>query len=231
MTLLETGKSLLETDLIGAIVLLVVGIVAIVLALLLLKEYLASKKMYHLAWALSFLVLFISGVLIIFLGWTDTLENPLVPPVAALIPAGLAIGLLYAVFEEKQYGFYYAIYALVLIAILAVIKLMELDFASFVLMGVHIPSGLIISFLPVYTAFTKETEWTSIFFGIGGLLISFGGVLLAFATVEGMEAILPFEDILDILPFLLLVVGVFFALGIGIPSKWKVEIPVISELF
>ena len=45
--------SLLETDLIGAIVLLVVGIVAIVLALLLLKDYLASKKMYHLAWALS----------------------------------------------------------------------------------------------------------------------------------------------------------------------------------
>ena len=134
--------SLLETDLFGAITLLVVGVVAIVLALLLLKEYLASKKIYHLAWALSFLVLFISGVLIIFLGWDEALKNALVPPVAALIPAGLAIGLLYAVFDDKKYGFYYAIYGLVVIALITVIKLdlLELDIASMVIMAIHIIS-------------------------------------------------------------------------------------------
>ncbi|MHA1994061.1 MAG: hypothetical protein ACW97Z_05945 [Candidatus Hodarchaeales archaeon] len=225
--------TLLDTDLMGAVVLLVVGVVAIILALLLLKEYLSSKKMYHLSWAISFLVLFVSGVLIIFLGWTEALENPLVPPVAALIPAGLAIGLLYAVYDDTQYGFFYALYAIVVIGILTVIKLdiLTLDIASMVIMGIHIPSGLIISFLPLYTAFTKKTAWTSIFFGIGGLLISFGGVLLAFATVESMEAILPLTEIFAILPYLLLVVGVFFALGIGLPKKWKVDIPIISSLF
>ncbi|MHA2290135.1 MAG: hypothetical protein ACXABG_15225, partial [Promethearchaeota archaeon] len=92
--------TLLDTDLMGAVVLLVVGVVAIILALFLLKEYLASRNMYHLSWAISFLVLFVSGVLIILLGWTEALENPLVPPVAALIPAGLAVGLLYSVYED-----------------------------------------------------------------------------------------------------------------------------------
>ncbi|MFX0124268.1 MAG: hypothetical protein ACFFAE_11570 [Candidatus Hodarchaeota archaeon] len=226
--------SLLETDMIGALILLVVGIVAIILFLLLFKEYMATKKPYHLAWGISFLVLFISGVLIILLGWEDTLGFAIVPPVAAFIPACLAIGLVFAVWPDTKYGLFYAIYCLFLIGILTLMKL-ELflaDMASFALMASHIPSGLIISFLPLYTAFvSKETEWTSAFFSFGGLLISFGGVLLAFATVEGMTAILPLADIFVVLPFLLLIVVVLFVLGIGLPSKWKVEIPYISGLF
>ena len=221
--------SLLDTDMVGAVVLLVVGVLAIILALLLFKEYMASKKPYHLAWVVSFLVLFISGVLIILMGWGDTLAIDLVPPVAALIPACLAIGLVYAVWP--RFGLLYTLYCIVLIALLTVMKLdlFMPEMASFALMGTHIPSGLIITFLPFYTAFvSKETEWTSLFFGIGGLLISFGGVLLAFATVEGMTAILPLADIFAILPWLLLLVGVLFVLGIGLPSKWKVAIPIIS---
>jgi hypothetical protein len=233
--------SLLETDMIGALVLLVVGVVAIVLALLLFKEYMATKKPYHLAWGVSFLVLFISGVLIILLGWDVTILNvneelvfQLVSPIAAFIPACLAIGLVFAVWPEKKYGLFYTIYCLVVIAVLTLMKLDVFlpDMASMAVMASHIPSGLIISFLPLYTGFvSKETEWTSAFFGIGGLLISFGGVLLAFATVEGMSAILPLADIFAVLPFLLLIVGVLFVLGIGLPKKWKVEIPVISGLF
>ncbi|MFX0209038.1 MAG: hypothetical protein ACFFDT_23845, partial [Candidatus Hodarchaeota archaeon] len=176
---------------------------------------------------------FISGVIIIFLGWEDTLAIELVPPVAALIPACLAIGLIFAVWPDKLYGLIYTSYCIILIAVLAVIKvgIIDLDVASFVLMGTHIPSGLIIVLVPLYTIFTKDTEWTSIFFSIGGLLISIGGVLLAFATVEGLEAVIPLTDIFAILPILLLIVGVFFVLGIGLPSKWKIEIPIISGLF
>ncbi|MFX1537229.1 MAG: hypothetical protein ACFFDI_23730 [Promethearchaeota archaeon] len=214
--------------------LLVVGVVAIILALLLFKEYLDTKKPYHLAWGVSFLVLFISGVLIILLGWEDTLGFALVPSVAAFIPACLAIGLVFAVWPDKIYGLIYTIYCLVLIAVLTIMKIEIFlpEMASMALMASHIPSELIISFLPLYTALiSKDTEWTSVFFGIGGLLISFGGVLLTFATVEGMNAILPLTDIFTVLPFLLLIAGVLFVLGIGLPSKWKVEIPVISGLF
>ena len=226
--------SLLETDMIGALVLLIVGVVAIILAFLLFKEYLATKKPYHLAWGVSFLVLFISGVLIILLGWEDTLGFALVPPVAAFIPACLAIGLVFAVWPKTRYGLIYAIYVLIVIGVLTLMKLEFFlpEMSSFAVMASHIPSGLIISFLPLYTAFvSKETEWTSAFFGIGGLLISFGGILLAFATVEGMTAILPLATIFMVLPFLLLIVGVLFVLGIGLPSKWKVEIPIVSGIF
>jgi hypothetical protein len=225
--------SLLNEEPLSAIILLIVGVVAIILALFLLKEYMASRKPYHLAWAISFLVLFVSGVLIILLGWTDTLENPFVPPVAALIPAGLAIGLIYAVWPDTKYGLFYAIYAIVVIALLAVVRVVGEDLSGLsspLIMGIHIPSGLIISFLPLYTSFiSKYTEWTGAFFGIGGLLISFGGVLLAFATVPGMSAILPFDDILAILPILLLVVGVLFLLGIGLPKKWNIPIPFLNS--
>ena len=228
--------SLLETDMVGALVLLLVGVVAIILALLLFKEYMASKKPFHLAWAISFLVLFISGVLIILLGWEETILNtPLVPPVAALIPACLAIGLVFAVWPDKIYGLLYTLYCVVLIAVLTLIQLEFLpmaDMKSMVLMATHAVSGLIITFLPLYTAFvSKDTEWTAAFFGIGGLLISFGGVLLAFATVPGMTAILTITEIFAVLPWLLLIVGVLFVLGIGLPDKWKVEIPIISGLF
>jgi hypothetical protein len=46
-----------------------------------------------------------------------------------------------------------------------------------------------------------------------------------------MTAILPLADIFRVLPFLLLIVGVLFVFGFGLPSKWKMEIPVISGLF
>jgi hypothetical protein len=46
-----------------------------------------------------------------------------------------------------------------------------------------------------------------------------------------MIAILPLGDIFCVLPIPLLIAGVLFVLGIGLLSKWKVEIPVISGLF
>ena len=225
--------SLLETDILSALILLIVGVVAIVLALLLLKEYLSSKKPYHLSWAISFLVLFISGVLIILLGWSDTLGNELVPSVAALIPVGLAVGLIFAVWPDKKYGVYYSIYAIIVILLIAVVRVTGGDlarFSSLLIMASHIPSGIIVSFVPFYTAFVvKDIEATSAFFGIGGLLISFGGVLLAFATVENIDPIIPLNDIFGILPILLLIVGVFFLLGIGLPKKWNIPIPILNS--
>lgn len=46
-----------------------------------------------------------------------------------------------------------------------------------------------------------------------------------------MITILSLADIFRVLPIPLLIIGVLFVLGIGLPSKWKVEIPVISGLF
>lgn len=210
-------------DLFAVVLLLVIGVVAVVMAILLILDYLKNKKVYHVAWAISFLVLFISGVLIILNGYT-ILEEPLVPVVAAFIPACLVIGLFFATWDDKLYGVYYTIFTIVMVAILAVVRLLP-DLANFstpVLMGLHIPSGLAIVSIPLYTALTKKTEITSLFYSIGGLFISIGGVLLAISKTNTDVADLTFA----VLPLLLVVVGIFFVLGIILPTKWKIEIPI-----
>lgn len=206
--------------------LLITGAVALVMAILLFLDYLKNRKAFHLAWAISFLVLFVSGVLIIIFGY-DILAEPLVPVVAAFIPACLVIGLFFAAWDDKPYGLYYTIFTVVMVFVLAVVRLLPdlSDFSTPVLMGLHVPSGLAIVGIPLYTALTKKTEITSIFYSIGGLLISTGGVLLAISKTNEDVAQLTF----DVLPLLLVIVGVFFVLGIILPTKWRVEIPFLQK--
>ncbi|MFX0172003.1 MAG: hypothetical protein ACFE9L_08790 [Candidatus Hodarchaeota archaeon] len=209
-------------DPVAIVLLFITGIVALVMAILLGRDYTMNKKIYHLAWAVSFLVLFISGVLIILFDY-DILAEPLVPVVAAFIPACLVIGLFFAAWDDKPYGLYYAIFTIIMVVALAIVRLLPdlNDFSTPVLMALHIPSGLSIVGIPLYTALKKETEMTSIFYSIGGLLISIGGVLLAISKTNADIEELTFA----VLPLLLVIVSVFFALGIILPTKWKVEVP------
>ena len=221
------------TDIVPLVLLLLVGIVALVLAIFLIQAYLKDRAIYHLFWAISFVVLFVSGVLII-LNDFIILKEPLVPVIAALIPACLAIGLLYSVFNDKPWGLYYTIFSIVMILLLAVVRLDLIsglsNLSSTVLMGLHIPSGLIISFLPLYAAFiSKSLEPSGALFGIGGLLMSIGGVLLAFVAID--SPVLTEAQIFEILPILLVIVGLFLLFGIILPEKWKIEIPIISGFF
>ncbi|MFX0184141.1 MAG: hypothetical protein ACFE95_13745 [Candidatus Hodarchaeota archaeon] len=214
------------SDPLAIILLLITGVVALVMAIILGRDYMMNKKIYHAAWAISFLVLFISGILIILFDY-DILAEPLVPVVAAFIPACLAIGLFYAAWDDKPYGLYYAIFTIIMVGILAVVRLLPdlADFSTPVLMALHIPSGLSIVGIPLYTAFKKETEMTSIFFSIGGFLISTGGVLLAISKTNVEIEELTFA----VLPLLLVIVGVFFVLGMVLPTKWKVEVPFLQK--
>ncbi|MHA1214885.1 MAG: hypothetical protein ACTSR2_05985 [Candidatus Hodarchaeales archaeon] len=216
-------------DPLALVLLLVTGVVALLVAIFLFKDYLENKKIFHALWALSFLVLFVSGVLIILFDFT-VLSEPLVPVVAALIPVGLATGLLFAVWPDEKYGLIFGVYALAGIALLALAKLAILfgDFASFILMAVHIPSGLIIVIVPIWTALSKKTEMASIAFGLGGLAISLGGMLLALATVPS-PPMLNILDIFAVLPLLLLIVGVLFVVGILYTSDWKVPFPFLVK--
>ena len=218
--------TMFETDILGAILLLITGLAALIVGYLAINSYLKEKKMYHLYWGISLLVLFVSGVLIIFLNW-DVLGNPLVPPVAALIPAGLAIGLLYAVYDDKPWGFYYAIYALIGIILILIAGYVESlqDIAYIFVMIVHVPSAAIIVLLPI-PAINKVADANGYYFALGGLLISIGGILLAIYKSTG-DANLG-DLIFKVLPPLLLIVAVLFVLGIGKTEKWKLAIPYIS---
>ncbi len=214
-------------DIIGIIFLLLTGLAAAAYGYFLLKNYFEEKKLYHLYWAISFLVLFVSGVLIIIFDW-DVLGAKLVPAVAALIPACLAIGLFYAVWEDKKYGFYFSLYAFLMIIVLAIYTLVGDDsLTPFLVMSIHVPSALVIVLVPIYTAMQGITENSSIYFSIGGILISFGGMLLALVKVvspdEDVMGFINLDFIYTVLPILLLLVAGFFILGIIYPTKWKIK--------
>ncbi|MHA1974484.1 MAG: hypothetical protein ACTSW1_15910 [Candidatus Hodarchaeales archaeon] len=217
-------------DPIALVLLLITGIVALIVAIFLFKDYMLNKKPFHALWGISLLVLFVSGVLIILNGF-EVLAEPLVPVVAALIPACLAVGIVFAVWPEEKYGLIFLVYALVVIVLLALAKLNILlgDLSSIILMAVHIPSGLIITLVPIWTALTKKTDMASIAFGLGGLFISLGGILLAFATVPTLTPILTLTEIFGVLPLLLLIVGVLFVVGILYTSDWKVPVPFLVK--
>lgn len=210
----------------AVIVLLIVGVISLVMGVLLFKDYLAknSENPFHALWGTSFLVLFVSGVLIILFNF-EILDNEAVAVVAALIPACFAIGLLYAMCEKKNRGRYYSLYALVMIVLIAVFKYTDSlsDNAAYVIMAIHVPSGLIMVLWPAMGVQKGVVENSAYFFSLGGLFMSLGGVLLAFVAVD--SPILEKEDIWIVLPYLLAVVGVLLVLGIMLPSQWKVPHP------
>ncbi|MHA1771807.1 MAG: hypothetical protein ACTSYL_07740 [Candidatus Thorarchaeota archaeon] len=212
-------------DALSLILLLLTGVVALIMAVFLFLDYFKNKKLFHLWWAISMLVLFLSGILFVITDYA-ILADPLIPIVATIIPVGLAVGLLYAVMPDKSYGLYYTIYSVLLIIVQAAGRYITgLEAIALpTLLAVHIPSGLIIVFLPVLTAIRKETEFTSIFFSLGGVAISLGGMLLAFVKIN--SPLLPLTTILAILPILLLLVGVLYFIGIFMPTKWKATLPI-----
>jgi len=155
----------------GAVILLLItGIAAILFGLFMLLDFLKNKNIYHLLWALAFIVLFVAGVVLIFTNDYSLLLSPLVSALAVLIPGGIAAGLYFAVFEEKKlYGYIYLVFVLIMIILVGTAKALASPGASATVMVAHIPSSLSIILLPLYTTFkTKKTDWKALLMSIGG---------------------------------------------------------------
>ena len=213
----------------GAVVLLLItGIAAILFGVFMLLDFLKNKKIHHLLWALAFIVLFVAGITLIFSNDYSLLLSPLVAALAALIPGGIAAGLIFVVFEEKtkMYGYIYLLFVLVMVILIGIFKAIESTGASAIVMVAHIPSSLLIILLPIYTTYkTKETDWKALLLSIGGIIVSIAGMLLALFVLEAVEI----ELILTILPIVLLLTAVFFAFGMLLPEKWSFAIPGIKK--
>ncbi|MHA1637303.1 MAG: hypothetical protein ACTSUB_04745 [Candidatus Thorarchaeota archaeon] len=217
-------------DILSIALLLVTGVAALFLSIFLFLDYFKNKKMYHLMWAISMLVLFLTGLLLILFDWAIIFE-PIIPVIAAIIPAFLAVGVLYAVYEDKPYGMYWLLFSIIMIVVLAIFKFDVVPGLAAnttpVVMGLHAPSGLIIVLLPLLGAIKKEYEMTAIFFALGGITISLGGMLLAFLMLG--VPVLDLAGITAILPLVLLITAVFFLFGMILPTKWKVDIPFLKK--
>lgn len=209
-------------DILSAIVLLITGVVALVVGIALLQAYLADKALELLFWSISFLVLFIAGVLIIFLGF-DVLGEPAIPPIAALIPVGIAAGLLFAIYSEKKtINWIFVAYELIMIIYTAIVRMGGNTDSAMLIMASHIPAGLLIVILPFMTS--EDKAW---YFFLGGGLVSVGGMLLAFLKLG--NPILTADLIFTLLPWILLVAGVCFTLAVIYPEKWRVNVPWLTE--
>jgi hypothetical protein len=188
--------------------LLLTGLTAIYLLWRFYGRWKKEKQLYDVYYMMGFLVLLVSGLLLIFLG-LDILGSPLVLTVASLIPLGISMGLMEQYCPKYKTVFKY--FALVGILAIAVSSFAGLDLLKKVAVPVfHGVAGLIIFLLPILT---KKAANGFFWVGIGGALIGLGGIALAFISAGAQLLFFSPQFVMTILPPLLLLMTLAFTWG------------------
>jgi hypothetical protein len=188
--------------------LLLTGLVAIYLLWRFYTRWTKSKKLYDLYYSMGFLVLLISGLLLIFLGM-DILESPYVLTVASLIPLGISMGIVEEYYPQYKKPFkWFALVGFLAIAISAIAGIDTLRKISVPLF--HGVAGLVIFLGPFFAKKAPNGFW---WVGIGGLLIGLGGIALAFISVGAQLLFFSPKFVMTILPPLLLLMTLAFTWG------------------
>ncbi|MFC1671241.1 hypothetical protein ACFL20_12690 [Spirochaetota bacterium] len=196
------------------LILLITGLIAIYMIYILIKKQKdsATSHQSNIFYLISFAVLLVAGLLLIFLGW-GILANNLIAIVSALIPFGLAIGLI-SKYVPKYEKSYLALMIIGLILI-SVSRLGELKTAAKLIYPIfHSIAGLTIFFVPIYVVKKGIEKTAFICVTIGGTIIGLGGIALAFLSAGKQLLFLSQDVVLIILAPILLLTGLFFALGL-----------------
>ena len=190
------------------IILLVTGLAALYLTWRFYTRYSKEKKLYDIYYMLGFLVLLVSGLILIWQGW-EALASPYVLTVATLIPLGISMGLMNQYFPKWKKA--YSWFALVGLLAIAYTSITGHDLKKLAVPIFHGVAGLIIFLGPflVKDKAPKGFWWV----GIGGALIGIGGIALAFLTSGTQLLFFSEEVILMILAPLLLLMTLAFAAG------------------
>jgi len=191
--------------------LLLTGLIAIYLIWYFVKKQKKSPCACNIYYIISFAVLLISGLLLIFLGW-DILGNNWVAVIASLIPFSLATGLMYRFCKKTALWFLILmIIGLVLIAVARFGNMVALGKVVYPLF--HAIAGVTIVLAPIIAAARKSVKGSYIWVAIGGILISVGGMALAFLKAGKQLLFFSQNVVLSILAPLLFLVALFFAIG------------------
>lgn len=188
--------------------LLITGLVAIYLLWRFYTRWSKGKALYDVYYSMGFLVLLISGLLLIFLG-LGILASPYVLTVASLIPLGISMGLVEQYFP--QYKRVYKWFALVGFLAIAVTSIAGIELGRKISVPLfHGVAGLVI-FLGPFLAknAAKGFGWV----GIGGLLIGLGGIALAFIASGAQLLFFSPAFVMLILTPLLLLMTLAFTYG------------------
>jgi len=190
--------------------LLATGLAAIYIIWRLYGRYTQKKALHDVYYLGGFVVLLVSGLLLIFLGW-DILASPYVLTVATLIPLGISMGLMNQFLPE--YKKYYSWFALVGLLAIAVTSIGGLPLKKLAVPLFHGVAGLIIFLLPIKLSMDKKVPAGFWWVGIGGMLIGIGGIALAFVVSGSQLLFLSHEVILTILAPILLLMTLAYTWG------------------
>ena len=197
------------------ILLLATGLTAVYLVWHFWKRWNWEKEVYAWYYMMSFAVLFVSGVLLIFMSY-DILGSPFVLTVASLIPLGISIGIVRQYYEKYKRP--YVWFALVGFLAIALSSFLDWELVRKIAVPLfHGVAGLIIFLGPFLVqkygqgkSAAKGFEWV----GVGGALIGIGGIALAFLTLGSpLLGIFTAELVFNILSTLLLLMSLAFAWG------------------
>jgi hypothetical protein len=193
------------------IVLLLTGLTAVYLIWQFYGRYQQKKALHDIYYMFGFLVLFLSGVLLIIGGW-GLLKSPYVLTVATLIPLNITMGLMNQFLPK--YKKIYSWFAVLGFLAIAISSIGGFDLFRRISVPVfHGTSGMIIFLLPLYRCYKKQAPKGFGMVGIGGMLIGIGGIALAF-VVSGKQLLFFSEAvILMILAPLLLLMALAYAVG------------------
>ncbi len=188
--------------------LLLTGLTALYLLWRFYTRWSKSKALYDLYYMLGFLVLLVSGLLLIFLG-LGILSSPYVLTVASLIPLGISMGLMEQYFPQWKKAFkWFALIGFLAIAITSIGGMDTLKKIAVPLF--HGVAGLVIFLGPFFAKGAAKGFW---WIGIGGMLIGLGGIALAFLSVGAQLLFFSDEFVMLILTPLLLLMTLAFTFG------------------
>ena len=194
-------------NILDQIFLLLTGLTAIYLVFRFYQDFQKTKKRANIHYMVSFLVLLVSGLLLIFYGY-GILNSQWVKVVAYLIPFLLAQGLVCEFYEDKaKYYLIFGIIGLLLIAF-APGSLKVVSLATF-----HSVAGLLIFFLPIIVTKSGKAPGGFIWVTVGGTLIGLGGVALAFLKAGTQFLFFSADFVFTILAPLLLLMALAYTYG------------------
>ena len=190
------------------ILLLATGLVAIYLLYRFWTRYSKSKGLHDMYYMLGFLVLLISGLLLIFLGY-GILASPYVLTVASLLPLGISMGIAEQYFPSWKRAFkWFALIGFLAIAVTSIAGMVSLRKVAVPLF--HGVAGLVIFLGPFLAKKAPKGFW---WVGIGGLLIGLGGIALAFISAGAQLLFFSPAFVMQILAGLLLLMALAFCWG------------------
>jgi hypothetical protein len=188
--------------------LLLTGLTAIYLIWRFYTRWSKGKALYDVYYIMGFLVLLVSGLLLIFLG-LGILKSPYVLTVASLIPLGISMGIVEQYYLKYKKAFkWFLLVGFLAIAISAIFGIDLVKKISVPLF--HGVAGLVIFLGPFFAKKAHKGFW---WVGIGGLLIGLGGIALAFISLGKQLLFFSPSFVTLILTPLLLLMTLAFTFG------------------